>query len=260
MSDSEVTNDTISNAITKQMDSLKGYDEYDVMKYIKDNSPAKITEREDFNELASELVHSDERIRDNIIEKFITNQDLIISTDNRYSVRNYLDACKYVSFTMMGIHPVDAWKFTFPQRYNALYKKWQKTGLADITIKNKIHTRANAYRNGSLVTSVVQRSHTPLYIHNANIAQNAIVKLDTLMNESKSERIAMESAKTLLEYLQPPKELLIKQDVTHTVKDEDGTVSKLTSMLAHLSAVGQQKMKDDGLTVQAIDVKLIENE
>lgn len=257
--DSEVTNDEISNAITKQLESLQGYSDNDVAQYVKDNIQSKIQDRDTFNEVVVELVHSDERIRDNIIDKFITNQDLLLST-GRYSVRQYLDACKYVSFSMMGIHPIDAWKFTFPERYNKLYKKWKKTGITDETIRGKIHTRVNSYKNGNLVTSVVQRSHTPLYIHNSNIAQNAISRLDTLMNESQSERIQMESAKTLLEYLQPPKELLIKQDVTHTMKDDEGTVSKLTTMLAELSAVGQQKMKDDGLTVQAIDVKIVDNE
>ena len=73
------------------------------------------------NYLNSEVPEAAESIRDN----FITYVDVL--QEGKYKLTDYLNAIKYVSFKLMNKTNRDAYRFTFPERF----QRMKEAGKAD---------------------------------------------------------------------------------------------------------------------------------
>lgn len=246
---------SIEEKIQEKLDKLHGSDK-DIREYIYSNLAPEA--RDDID--LEPIIKSDERIKSNLVESFITHQDILVGGSiSRYSVSQYINACKYTSFLLMGMDSLNAWRSTFPEEYNALYQKYRKRGDSDKTIQNKIKSKARSFDRRKIVSSILKRSYVPLYVNNIELAEKALHTLNDLRENSKNDRIKMESSKIMLEYLQPPKELLIKEEISHTIENKSSSpINELKSILSKISK-HQVKRIELGETIEAIDAELIES-
>ena len=246
---------SIEEKIQNKLNKLGGSDE-DIREYLQDSIAPEIRDEIDLEP----IIKSDERIKSNLIESFITHQDILIGgSRSKYSVAQYINACKYTSFLLMGMDTINAWRSTFPEEYNLIYNKFRKRGESDKTIHREIKKKVRSYDRGKLVTNILKRSYVPLYVNNIELAEQAIYTLDELRRNSNNDRIKMESSKIILEYLQPPKELLIKEEVVHNIGKESQTaIGELKSILGKISKA-QVKRIELGETIETIDAELIES-
>lgn len=145
----------------------------------------------------------DDEFRDAIREN-ILGFSTVLNAPN-YSLEEYVNAVKFITYTSTGDTNVKAWAKVFPDRYTRLLAKG---------IESKdINAHVRHFNRTKLVNEVREQSLVPLHIFNADVKQQAINKLASLMLTAKSEKVQQESANSLLTHLKTPETQKIELDV-----------------------------------------------
>lgn len=192
-----------------------------------------------------------DRITDDILLKVndIANDDMVrdtyrnnllgyahILTDSRYKVDDYINACKYVAFKLLGHTNYDAFVKTFPER--------MKKMMEENTPDGHIYSYASGYNKTQLVNKILEQTLVPTYILNLDIHQKAInVQADLMMN-AKSEKVRSDAANSLLTHLKRPETTKIELDIG--IK-EDSSINDLRSATMEL-VKKQRELLESGLT------------
>lgn len=151
-----------------------------------------------------------------------------------YSLDEYINAVKYISFTMMGDTNVKAWAKVFPDRYVRLVEKG---------IEGKdINAHVRHFNKTALVNAVREQSLVPSHILNADLFQEALNKQAFLMRNAASERVQREAADSLLTHLKRPETQRVELNVG--IK-EDSMLTELKD-ITHALAAQQMKLIDSG--------------
>lgn len=135
------------------------------------------------------VYQGDEDTVNYIKENILTSATIL--TDGRYTMQNYLNAVKYVSFKMLGKTNMEAWIESFPERY------------ASLKVNNKldnIHAAVSAYNRTELVQKLLKQHTMTLRVLNRDKGQRALDVLETIMVTSRSDMARVSAAKTILEY------------------------------------------------------------
>lgn len=190
----------------------------------------------------------DDKYRESYRDNLLSYSNVLFS--GKYKVVHYLDAVRYVTFKLLGMTNVNAYRHTFPDRYNRL--------LAENTSKEMINSFAGSYNSNKLVAAVYEQTIIPTYILNADVHQKAINVLADLMVNAKSEKVRADSASSLLTHLKKPESAKIELDIGFK---QDGTLDELRKATQQL--VEQQKRMLEEKVINAKDVaesKIIEGE
>ncbi|HID93645.1 MAG TPA: hypothetical protein EYP60_06075, partial [bacterium (Candidatus Stahlbacteria)] len=156
-----------------------------------------------------------------------------VMAEGRWKFQDYINACKYMTFKLMGASQQSAWIKVFPDRFQAMIDKGQSA--------NAISSRVSLYNNNPLVQNIAKRTLPSLHVLNSDILQEAINVEATLMRTAKSETVRMKAAATLIEHLKPPE--AIKVDLNVGVSND--TVEDLREITRGL-AIQQQKVIESG--------------
>ena len=171
-------------------------------------------------------------------------EDLIsypkVLEEGKFSIREYINAVKFVSFQMMGYGVTESYLKVFPEKYGHQY----------------LDRYASKYNKSKLVTELRKIATVPLYLSHHHIFNKAIKKQVELMENARSEMVQHQAAKTLMEMLAPPKENQLQLDVT-IKKDE--SLKQLEDALYQL-AENQKKMIEENKTTtkDIIEVPILE--
>jgi hypothetical protein len=163
-----------------------------------------------------------ETMRDNIIG-YTT-----VIRDGRFSVTNYIDAVKYVTYKLMGDSNVVAYSKTFPDRYQRLVNLY--------TTSKDISSYVSAYNKNKLVNLVLEQTLVPSHIYNMDLYQRALNTQADLMANAKSEKVRTDAANSILNQLKMPETKKIELDIGFK---EDKTLEDLKNTTLEL--VAQQK-------------------
>jgi hypothetical protein len=166
-------------------------------------------------------------IRDN----FVTFSQVL--QEGRYKVGDYVKAVMYVSYKVMGKTNQEAYRLTFPDRYNNM----AQAGRAQKDIASII----TAYNKGALVTKIMERAMVPTWILNQDAFQAAInVQYELMMDTSGdvSPKVRSDAANSLLTHLKKPDEVK-KSELKIEIGLNDG-MAALESALVDMS----RKQKD----------------
>ena len=175
-----------------------------------------------------------ERVRENFIS-FAS-----VLKHGKFKTTDYVNACAYVSYKLMGYNNVEAYARTFPQRYTALRAK----GVDDKTISSYV----SGYHKGRLVSLILERSVVPSWVLNQDIYQKAINTQVDLMLNAKSEKVRGESANSLLTHLKKPEKHEVSLDIGIT---ESSGMTELKEMLNRL-AESQRDAISKGASTKSI--------
>lgn len=132
-------------------------------------------------------------IRDNFI-----NFSKILQ-EGKFKVGDYVHAVMYVSHKIMGKGNLEAYKATFPDRYQGMVDSGKAT--------KDIHSIVSAYNKGILVNKVMQSAIIPSWILNQDKYQTAIqVLYDLATDVSVSNKVRADSAIGLITHLKRPED------------------------------------------------------
>jgi hypothetical protein len=101
-----------------------------------------------------------------------------VMADGRYKLQGYIDACKYVSYKLLGSSTLEAYAKTFPDRYQRL--------LDENTDNSSIAAYAAGFNKTQLVNKIWEQTLIPTHVLNADVFQKAINVQAYLMNNANS--------------------------------------------------------------------------
>jgi hypothetical protein len=164
-----------------------------------------------------------------------------IMRDGKFTLKQYVNAVRYVCFKMQDATNEEAYAKTFPERYQSLLDQ----GLDS----RRIGGYVSQFNKGLLVQKIFEQSMIPVYIFNAEIYQKAINTQAHLMVSANSELVQTQAANSLLTHLRPPDTSKIEIDMT--VK-EDKVIHELRSTIAELSAIQKRNIQSGLVTVKDV--------
>jgi hypothetical protein len=152
-----------------------------------------------------------------------------VLSEGAYTLKQYLDAVKYVSYKVMGYTNKDAYIKTHPNRYAKLVANHYSTkDIASIVYQ---------YNCGKLVNNIYSLTMIPTSILNAPVFQQAINVQAELMLHAKSETVRQKAADSLMVHLKAPEVAKMELSVKSTEDDSIKALRETTLALAR-----QQKL------------------
>lgn len=176
-------------------------------------------------------------IRDNVISFAQVLQE------GRFKLAEYIRGAMFVSFKMMNLSNLEAYKKTFPDRY------------AEMVRTNKpakdVASIVSAYNKGLIVTKITERAIVPSWILNQDIFQKALeVQHDIMTDPGMPARDRVAAANSLIMALKKPES--IKTELAVTIKNDDG----MAALEQRLNALSQKQLEilnmDPNMTAQDI--------
>lgn len=210
--------------------------------------------REQFQKVLPKDVRG--RVTDEVIDninKLITEPELrdtfrdnllsfgSIMNDGRYKLQGYIDACRFVSYKLLGSTTMEAYVKTFPDRYQRL--------VSENTPDNVVSAYAAAFNKTQLVMKIFEQTLVPTHVLNADIYQKAINVQAYLMVNANSEKVRTDAANSLLNALKKPEASKVQLDISYK---EDKTLEELRATTQAL--VEQQKRLLEEKVINAKDV------
>jgi len=146
-----------------------------------------------------------------------------------YSVKDYVNAVKFVSFKLLENTDIDAYQLTFPDRYNRLMTKWLAERMNEEDIRGqKISPYVTAYKKNDLVSKVTEQALVPSRILNAPMFQDALNVQASLMYTARSEQVRSQAAESVMKYTMSPEVQKIELEVG--IKGQDEILALRTEM------------------------------
>jgi len=188
-----------------------------------------------------DLLNDIERDEDGVfVEAFKQNMlsHSNILKDGKFSLGDYINAVRFVSYKLMEMSNIDAYMLTFPDRYERLIDKFRALGIQDDEIRDKkISPYVSAYNKTELVKRVTEQALVPSHILNAHMFQEALNVQATLMLSARSEMVRSQAADSVLRYTKMPEESKIQLDITHK---EDDAIKDLREEMRRLAQTQQE--------------------
>jgi len=156
--------------------------------------------------------------------------------EGKFKLDSYINAVRYIGFTMMGKTNQESYSLTFPDKM----RDWQTKGK---TAKD-ISAGVAIFNKSKLVNLVREAALIPAHIYNADVFQEAINVQAELMRSANSEKVRSDAANSLLTHLKRPETQKVELDIG--VK-EDSAIAALRDTTAKLveqqrSMIGSQAM------------------
>lgn len=196
------------------------------------------------NSLASDP-EAEQEIRNNFIS--YTN----VLAEGRFKLDDYLNAVTYVTYKLRGFNNREAWKRTFPD-------KWQEYYIVKKMELKDIDSIVASFSKGKLVNLIMEQTIIPVWLYNQDAYQEAINTQVRLMRTAQSERVQMMAADSLLNHLKKPEattenKLNININATSLIDDLKDNIRKL--------AETQQGLIQSGVTAKDIaEQKIVDAE
>lgn len=186
-----------------------------------------------------------------IKENFITFGGIL--NEGRYSISDYTNAVKYISYLMLNHTKASAYSKTFPERYKRL-----KDAGRD---QRYISAYVSAYDSGKLVTELRKQTLVPVYIHNRPLLQRAInVQAQIMLDEDNSAFVRSTAAKHLMDALKEPQEATqLNIGIVNNI-GEDSAIKALADSLNKLTDAQEQSILEGVYTTKEVaEMALFDN-
>lgn len=176
-----------------------------------------------------------EQFRDNIVGMSY------VLKEGKFKLDSYVNAVRYIGFTMMGKTNQESYALTFPDKV----KQWNMTGKTG----KDISAAVCIYNKSKLVNLVREAALIPAHIYNADVFQEAINVQADLMRTANSEKVRSDAANSLLTHLKRPETQKVELDIG--VK-EDSAIASLRDTTAKLVEQQKAMLKSGAMNAQEV--------
>ena len=207
---------------------------------FKDALPVQMKKNvnQDLIDKVNAIMDSDEereQFRDNIIGMSY------VLKEGKFKLDSYVNAVRYIGFTMMGKTNQESYALTFPDKL----KQWNMKGK---TAKD-ISAAVAIYNKSKLVNLVREAALIPAHIYNADVFQEAINVQAELMRTANSEKVRSDAANSLLTHLKRPETQRVELDIA--VK-EDSAIASLRETTAKLVEQQKAMLASSGMSAKEV--------
>jgi len=167
---------------------------------VKSLGKSKTLITDELVENINKLIVDEPEVGSMIKDNFITYTGVL--QQGKYSLELYLNAVKYVSYKLMNMTNLEAYKATYPERVERLHNKFViNEGYTEDEFNQRISAYVYAIAKSKLVTSILSQVQIPTKLLNMGLLQEAINVEATLMRTARSETVREKAANTLISYL-----------------------------------------------------------
>lgn len=158
-----------------------------------------------------------------------------ILKEGKFSLEQYVNAVKYISFRLMNHSQRKAYELTFPAKVT----DWLANGTDEKAISSYVH----AYNNSKLVMRLYDVTLVPFHLLNQPYRQEALLVEVELMRHAHSEMVRHKAAETVLNTLAPPE--TTQTELQMKVRESEET-SELKNALADLARAQKEMLEKGG--------------
>jgi hypothetical protein len=167
-------------------------------------------------------------LRDSFRDNLLTYAGVM--AEGRYKLQGYIDACRFVSYKLLGSSNMESYIKTFPDRYQRL--------LDEGTDNSSLAAYASMFNKTQMVNKIYEQTLIPTHVLNADIYQKAINTQAYLMLNANSEKVRTDAANSLLNHLKKPETNKIQLDIGYkddkTLEDLRATTQALVEQQRRL--------------------------
>jgi len=164
------------------------------------------------------IIADEPEIGNMIKDNFLSYTNVLQSS--KYSLDNYLKAVTFVSYKLMNMTNLEAYKKTYPDRYEKLKTRYVVVeGLSVEEFEKKASSYVYAVAKSKLVTTILSQVQIPTKLLNMGLLQEAINVEASLMRSARSEIVREKAANTLIQYLGQEDENKIQIDIGYKKDD-----------------------------------------
>ena len=178
----------------------------------------------------------------------------VLST-GKFSMDEYLNAVKYVSFKLLNYTNRDAYAATFPDRWERMVKE----GIEE----KRMDAYVAMYNKSKLVMAIYEQTIVPTYVLNAPLHQEALNVLAKMIKDPSVRGMAkVKACEAILTHTKQPE--IVKGELTIGLQENE-TIAELREVTEQLAntfraSIGKGKTLQDVAEAQIIDVKVEEIE
>ena len=190
-----------------------------------------------------------EQIKNNFISY------LNVLSTGKFSMDEYLNAVKYVSFKLLNYTNRDAYAATFPDRWERMIKE----GIEE----KRMDAYVAMYNKSKLVVAIYEQTIVPTYVLNAPLHQEALNVLAKMIKDPSVRGMAkVKACEAILTHTKQPE--IVKGELTIGLQENE-TIAELREVTEQLAntfraSIGKGKTLQDVAEAQIIDVKVEEIE
>lgn len=169
----------------------------------------------------------------------------------KFRMSQYVNAIRYVGFKIMGSTNKDAYRKTFPTKY----QKFLLDGVAE----KDIASYSTAYNKSKLVNLIYEQTLIPTHILNAPLFQQALNTQAALMLDiSVSPKVRSDAANSLLTHLKAPETKKLELDIgisqNDIIEDYQQAMSKMVEQQLKLINAGGDLKQITNATIKHTEV------
>ena len=178
----------------------------------------------------------------------------VLST-GKFSMDEYLNAVKYVSFKLLNYTNRDAYAATFPDRWERMVKEGVEEKRMDAYVA--------MYNKSKLVMAIYEQTIVPTYVLNAPLHQEALNVLAKMIKDPSVRGMAkVKACEAILTHTKQPE--IVKGELTIGLQENE-TIAELREVTEQLAntfraSIGKGKTLQDVAEAQIVDVKVEEIE
>lgn len=178
----------------------------------------------------------------------------VLST-GKFSMDEYLNAVKYVSFKLLNYTNRDAYAATFPDRWERMIKEGVEEKRMDAYVA--------MYNKSKLVMAIYEQTIVPTYVLNAPLHQEALNVLAKMIKDPSVRGMAkVKACEAILTHTKQPE--IVKGELTIGLQENE-TIAELREVTEQLAntfraSIGKGKTLQDVAEAQIVDVKVEEIE
>jgi len=162
-----------------------------------------------------------------------------VMSEGKFKLQTYIDACRFVSYKLLGSSNVEAYVKTFPDRYQRLLSE----GASD----QAISAYASAFNKTQIVNKIFEQTLVPTHVLNADVFQKAINIQAYLMMNANSEKVRTDAANSLLNHLKKPESSKLQLDISYK---EDKTLEDLRATTQALIEQQRRMLEEKVINVK----------
>jgi hypothetical protein len=170
-----------------------------------------------------------------------------VMKDGKFKFEDYLNACAYSTYKMMGYTNQQAWGYTFPDKLAKM--------RAENRDDNYISAFVASFSKGKLVNIILEQAMIPSFVLNQDLYQKALNICAAMMVGAKSEKVQVEAAKAILEATRAPERSQVQLDVT--IKDTSG-MSELKQLLQEVASTQIKQIEGGAMTKEVAHKQMFE--
>ncbi len=159
-----------------------------------------------------------------------------------YGIEEYIDASIFVGYKFHGFTNLDAFKRTFPKKYNNY--------IINGADSKQVAAIAAGYSRRGVVSKLIEQSMSKMWVLNMDNFQKAIDVQVDLMQNAKSEKVRCDAANSVLTHLGKPRDTITNNHINIDLREHTG----LADLKDELAELAQQQLNIINMGVSAKEI------